>query len=107
MGELRTEINETLDIFDSYQIPEERQRELITSGIHFTFTYGGPDPNHINRRFDCFKFARMLKFCQDAKYDLDVEAMLRSPWDDKYQKLVHFFDSMDREVQRKEVQSQK
>ena len=43
----------------------------------------------------------------NAKYDLDVEAMLRSPWDDKYQKLVHFFDSMDREVQRKEVQSQK
>ena len=37
MGDLRTEINEALDVFDSYQIPENQQRELITSGIHFDY----------------------------------------------------------------------
>ena len=107
MGKLRNDINEALDILDSYQISDERQREIVTSGVHFNFTYGDPDYKDVNRRFDCFKFARMLKFCQDAGYDLDVQEMLRSPWNDHYQKLVHFFDSMDRDMQRKEDQTQK
>mgnify|MGYP003571597155 CR=1 FL=1 len=107
MENLKEEVNKMLDIFNAYQIPEEKQKTIITEGVYFSFSYGGIDRSNSNRKFNCFKFSRFLDFCRKAEIELDVNEMLNSPWNSKYEELVHFFDSIDKEAQNKGQQYKK
>ena len=64
MKNLKEQMIEALDLFDTYGISEEKQLYIIgNGGVYFNFAYG-TDRQGINRKFDPLKFARFLKFCQ-------------------------------------------
>ena len=105
MKSLREEINEALDVFDVYGIPEEKQRYIINEGVYFCFSYG-IDRAGIDRSFDCFKFARFLTFCKNMGLDLDANKFLKECSDLKYQDLVHSFDKLDR-MSKETIKSKK
>ena len=99
MGELKNELNETVDIFDYYKIPEERQRYIITSGVYFEF-----NRNH-NILLNCFTFAKLLKFCQKIDPDFDANKLfydLNNRQDNDYESLVKLFLELDNKEKAKE-----
>jgi len=106
MKKLKEEMNEMLDIFDAYQIPEDVQKYVITEGIYFCFSYG-IDRSGIDRDFDCFKFARFLKFCKDNGVNLDANKIIKDSCNPKYQELVHLFDKLDKDLQSKKKKKTK
>ena len=96
MSNLREELNEMLDVFESYGISEEKQRYIINEGVYFCFSYG-TDRAGIDRDFDCFKYARFLKFCKENGYDIDGDKLVyASTYKDGMMELVHAFDKLDR-----------
>ena len=97
MKNLREELNEALDIFETYGITEEKQLYIIVNGgVYFNFAYG-TDRQGINRKFDPLKFARFLKFCQTSGIVLDADALIYgSSYVEGLMELVHSFDKMDK-----------
>lgn len=75
---LKEELIEALTIFDSYNIPEDRQRSIITNGVHFDFTWGDPDYKRRNRFYDVFEFANFLKICTNIGVELDANDLLKN-----------------------------
>lgn len=92
---LREEINHVLDIFDSYQMTEEQQKRVLLHGIDFDFTWGDPDPTNRNRKLDCFEAAKFLEMCRDINIDIDVDHLLSTPYDAKYEKILGVMGSID------------
>ena len=99
MDNLRKEMNEALDIFDAYEISEEKQRYIIgNGGVYFNFAHG-TDRNGINRKFDTLKFARFLKFCQTSGIIVDADDLVYGSsygYADGLMELVHAFDKLDK-----------
>lgn len=92
---LKDEVIEMLEIFDEYQIPEDRQRSIILNGVDFNFTYGDPDPQRRNKYLDAFQLAELLKKCKKMNILIDVNQMLDKPYDLKYEKLLEFIENQD------------
>lgn len=85
---LKEELIEALAIFDSYNIPEDRQRSIITNGVRFDFTWGDPDPRRRNRFYDVFEFANFLKICTNMELELDANDLLKNYCNDGYEELL-------------------
>ena len=77
---LREEIQEALDLFDEFKIPEEDQRRLFEEGLHFDFTYGDPDYGNINQHLNVFGVAMLLKTCRENKIRINIKQLLKEPW---------------------------
>lgn len=77
---LREEILEVLDLFDKYQIPEEKQREIFENGLYFNYTWGDPDPKHINQHLNFYGVGILLKTCLENNIIIDVDMLLDSPY---------------------------
>ena len=76
---LKEEIAEIFDLFEYYKIPENEQRRLFERGLHFDFTYGDPDFNHINQHLNVFGVGILLKTCKERNIEIDVEELLDEP----------------------------
>lgn len=85
---LKDELMKALEIFDSYNIPEERQRQIVTDGVHFDFTYGDSDPNHRNKYFNVFDFANFLNICTLMGFEIDANAILEDSCNTEYEDLL-------------------
>jgi hypothetical protein len=98
MEDLEKELIEMVRIFDSCQIPEEMQREIITEGVYFLFD----DNNHAS--LDCFKFAELLTLCKSLDSDFDANKMLNDIHGyvpTEYEETVKFFIDLEkRKVER-------
>jgi hypothetical protein len=77
---LREEIQEALDLFDEFKIPEEDQRRLFEEGLHFDFTYGDPDYSHRNQQLNVFGVAILLKTCRENHIRINTKKLLREPY---------------------------
>lgn len=77
---LREQVAEILDIFDKFGIPEDEQRRLFEHGLYFDFTYGDPDPNHINQHLTVFGVAILLKTCLDNNIRVNIHQLLNEPY---------------------------
>lgn len=77
---IRDEILEILDLLNKYNIPEEIQRTLFEKGLDFDFTYGDPDPCHRNQHLNIFGVGILLKTHLENNKRIDVEKLLREPW---------------------------
>jgi hypothetical protein len=91
MNNLKEELIEMAEIFDYYNIPEDEQRNIITSGLYFEFNY------HDTKRLDCFSAAELLKLCKNIDPEFDANQMikdLRNRRDDKYESLVKFYSDL-------------
>ena len=99
---LREEINEVLDIFDEFGISEEKQLYIMQNGgVYFNFAYG-TDRHGVNRKFDCLKFARFLKFCKCAGIEINASDLVyTSSYDEYMMDLVHSFDKIDQVQEKK------
>jgi hypothetical protein len=97
MKNLREEMNEALDLFETYGIAEEKQLYIIgNGGVSFNFAHG-TDRQGINRKFDPLKFARFLKFCQTSGIIIDADALVYgSSYGEGLMELVHAFDKLDK-----------
>ena len=94
MKKLRDEINEMLDVFDEYGMSEEMQLYVIKEGVKFGY-YNEYD-------FDCFKFARLLKFCKMTNIKIDLGKMVYSGFEpEKYLDLASSFDKVDKMSNKK------
>ena len=104
MDNLKNELIEMVDIFDYYNIPEEKQMYLITSGVSFEF-------NRNERvRLDCFEFANLLKFCKNINSNFDANKMLRdlnNRRDTNYESLVKLFMEMNKKEKAKSLKKTK
>ncbi len=104
MKKLRDEINEMLDIFDAYGIPEEKQRWIIVLGASFSFS---PESGQYadEHTYDCFKVARFLKFCKDNGIIIDANELYNSFYSDAYtdgiKEIVYSFEKYDAMSQNK------
>ena len=92
MENLKKELVEMVEIFEYFQIPEERQKNIITSGVYFEF--------HRNEsvRLNCFRFANLLKMCKSINSEFDVNQMfndLNNRRDKNYESLVKLFIEME------------
>ncbi len=100
MGELEKELREMVEIFNFYNIPEEKQKRLITSGVYFEF-------NRIDKvRLNCFRFAKLLKLCQKMELEFDANKMLQdlnNREDNKYEALVKLFLEIEDQEKNKEL----
>ena len=94
MNNLKKELNEMLKLFDYFKISEEQQRDIICNGVDFNYTWGDIDYNHHNRKFDCFKFSRFLKYCKEFGIPFDMDDYLA----EKFMYFVHEFDKQDKEI---------
>ena len=100
MGELKNELIEMVDIFDYYQISEERQRSIITSGVYFEFN------RNDSIRLSCFRFAKLLKLCQSINTEFDANKMfydLNNRRDNDYETLVKLFVEMDNKEKARQL----
>lgn len=97
MKNLKEQMIEALDLFDTYGISEEKQLYIIgNGGVYFNFAYG-TDRQGINRKFDPLKFARFLKFCQTSGIILDADALVYgSSYGEGLMELVYAFDKLDK-----------
>ena len=93
MNNLKKELNEMLKIFNFFKISEEQQRDIISNGVHFNYTWGDIDYDHRNRQFDCFKFSRFLIYCKKCGVPFDMNNFSSV----KFEFFVHEFDKMDTE----------
>ena len=92
MNNLKKELNEMLKLFDYFKISEEQQRDIICNGVDFNYTWGDIDYNHHNRKFDCFKFSRFLKYCKESGIPFDMDNYLA----EKFMFFVLVFDERDK-----------
>ena len=92
MNNLKKELNEMLKLFDYFDISEEQQRDIISNGVDFNYTWGDIDYDHRNRKFDCFKFTRFLKYCKESGVPFDMDNYLA----EKFVFFVHDFDEKDK-----------
>ena len=96
MENLKVEVNKMLEIFDFYKIPERKQREIITNGVFYCFSFG-TDREGIDRAFDCFKVARLLQFCKCSGIAINANKLVGSIYDYQEDKdLIHSFDKLDK-----------
>ena len=93
MNNLKKELNEMLKIFNFFKISEEQQREIISHGVDFNYTFGDIDYDSRNRQFDCFKFSRFLIYCKKCGVPFDMNNFLSV----KFEFFVHEFDKIDTE----------
>ena len=101
MDKLRDELIEMSELFDSCNITEEKQRDIIIHGVYFGFDGGWGDHVTLN----CFQFAKFLRMCKSLNSDFDVNKMfrdLRENHDDNYRHIVDFF--IKEENRKKEQQ---
>ena len=94
MNSLKEELDEMLNLFDYFKIPEKKQRDIIMNGVDFNYTWGDIDYNHHNRKFDCLKFTRFLKYCKESGVPFDMDNYLA----EKFMYFVHEFDKQDKEL---------
>ena len=90
MDSLKEELNEMIDYFDSCNISEEKQRDIVVNGVHFGFDGGWGVHHNLN----CFQFAKYLKMCKTLEPDFDVEQLftdLRNQNADKYRASIDYF----------------
>ena len=91
MNNLKEELIEMIEIFDYFNIPEDEQRNLITSGLYFVFDY------HDTKKLDCFGAANFLKLCKNVDSEFDANQMikdLRNRRDCEYEPLVKLYCDM-------------
>ena len=78
MSNLRERINGVLDIFNEYQIPEEKQDEIIKDGVNTTVSMlFGDSIITKNYYFDCYEFALFILYMQQEwcdPFDLKFDA---------------------------------
>ena len=85
MGNLENELLEMLQIFNSCQLSEKTQREIITTGVYFEFSKTD------RVLLDCFRFAKLLNICQDVFGEFDANQIFRDLFernDAKYESLI-------------------
>ena len=100
MSELENELNNMIEIFDYYNIPEERQKFIITSGVYFEFN------RNESVKLDCFMFSRLLMFCKRIDPNFNVNKMLddlNNRRDSDYEFLVKCFIDMDHKGKEKSL----
>ncbi len=95
MNNLREELNESLNVFDAFGIPEEQQRLIVLDGVYFWYSPGTTQFD-LDRHFNCFKFARFLKFCSETGVQINFEQFFKEKNNRKYMELVHSFDKFDK-----------
>lgn len=99
---LKEEILEMLEIFELYQIPEDKQKELISKGgLDFDFTYGDPDPHNRNKSFNVFEVADILKVCNILSIPLDANHMIDYPFDTEYEELINGLATIGKSKRKK------
>ena len=74
------DIEEVMELFNKYKIPEYDQQRIIRNGIHFDFTYGDPDYNNINQTLDVYGVGTLLKTCSENKIRINIKQLLKEPW---------------------------
>ena len=100
MENLKNELIEMVEIFDYYQIPEERQKNIITSGVYFEFNRN----DYV--RLDCFRLANLLKLCKGINSEFDANQMLydlNNRRDNNYEALVKLFIEMEKKESQKRL----
>lgn len=100
MENLKNELIEMVDIFDYYQISEEKQRSIITSGVCFDFN------RNDSIRLSCFRFVKFLKLCQNINPEFDANKMfydLNNRRDNDYEYLVKLFIEMENKEKTRQL----
>ena len=90
MKNLKKEIKEMLEIFDLFQIPEEMQRDIITEGLKFNSFV---DNINVNQNFDCFRFAKFLRYCKEIMLEFDANKFINNPNGNEYIELLRILRS--------------
>ena len=90
MKKLKKEIKEMLEIFDLFQIPEEMQRDIIINGLKFSSFV---DNIEINQNFDCFKFAKFLRYCKEIMLEFNANEFINNSNNIEYIELLRIFRS--------------
>ena len=104
MESIEKDLKEMLEIFDCLNIPEDRQRSLITSGLYFEFNRD----DHV--KLNCFRVSKLLKLCKRVNSEFDANRMfedLRNRRDSDYEPIVNLYLQMEkREREQKEKEKQ-
>lgn len=90
---MKEELLEALDIYEFFKIPEEKQRHILSFGMHFDFTYGDADRENRNRHYDFLQFAHFLKICKELDIDLDIKHLLEQPCDVQYAEIIQMVEA--------------
>lgn len=85
---LKNEILEVLDLFEKYQISDERQRKIFNDGLYFDYTYGDPDFNHRNQHLNIFGVGMLLKLCLENNIDIDINELIETPYKFENEELI-------------------
>jgi len=103
MEDLEKELIEMVKVFDSYQIPEEKQRKIITEGVYFLFD----DNDHA--LLDCFKFTDLLRLYRSLDPNFDANKMLdeiHGYVPSEYEETVKFFISLEKRKKERETKKE-
>lgn len=101
MGDLAKELVDMVEIFNQFQIPVDKQRGIIASGVIFEFY------PHERIRFDCLRFCKLLAFCNHIDPSFDANKLLLdlvNRRDDDYKNIVSLFLEMEAKENDKEKQ---
>ena len=74
---LKDEILEVLDLFEKFQISDEKQREIFKNGLYFDYAYGDPSPK--NQHLNFFGVGILLKTCLENNIEIDVNQLIDTP----------------------------
>ena len=75
---LKDEILEVLDLFEKFQISDEKQREIFKNGLYFDYAYGDPSPK--NQHLNFFGVGILLKTCLENNIEIDVNQLIDTPY---------------------------
>lgn len=99
MGDLAKELVDMVEVFNQFQIPTDKQRDIVASGVLFEFY------PHGRVKFDCIRFYKLLAFCNHLDPTFDANKMLLdlvNRRDDDYKNIVYLFLEMELKEKDKE-----
>ena len=100
MDNLKNELNEMIDLFQTFNISEEKQRDIIINGVSFYFDGGWGEEETLN----CFQFAQFIKMCKKLNPDFTTEQLfidLKNNDDNLYREAIAFFLQQEAEEKTK------
>ena len=90
MYNLKNELNEMIDLFQTFNISEEKQRDIIINGVYFGFDGGWGEHEKLN----CFQFANFIKMLKMTIPNFTTEQLfidLQNNNDNLYKEAIKFF----------------
>lgn len=84
----KDDVMEVLNIFQEFRISGATQRKIFNEGLYFNYTWGDPDPNHINKHLDFFQVATLLRYLKHNNMKFNLNGLLKHPYNFEYPEIV-------------------